>query len=327
MDPGASIWNYLVEERHKEIIEPVAARRSHHQYFTPHNLIEYFSQLTLGIVMTTGKTNGVTELEAIAAEAFAALDASHQIAPFSARFSGFNLDDAYRVAATIRRMREKRGEMPVGRKIGFTNRTIWAEYNVYEPIWGYVYNRTVHDLNDLDETFSLTGLAEPRIEPEIVFKLAAAPASGMDETALLACIDWVAHGFEIVQSIFPGWKFSAPDTVAAFGLHGALLIGARHPIATHAEAWSRTLSTFEIDLKRDGTVVDHGRARNVLGGPVSALRHLVDVLARDQINPQLAAGDIVTTGTLTRALPVVPGETWTTKLTGVALDGIRVRFV
>ena len=216
--------------------------------------------------------------------------------------------------------------MPVGRKIGFTNRTIWAEYNVYGPIWGYVYNRTVHNLAEIGDTFSLMGLAEPRIEPEIVFKLALAPAPGMDETALLACIDWVGHGFEIVQSIFPGWKFSAPDTVAAFGLHGALLIGPRHSIAAHAEDWSRTLSTFEIDLKRDGAVIDHGRATNVLGGPVSALRHLIDILARDQVNPPLAAGEIITTGTLTRALPVSAGETWTTKLTGVAFDGIRVRF-
>src|SRR5215469_14412045 len=276
--------------------------------------------------MITANANGVAELEAIAAEAFAALDTGHQIVPFSARLSGFNLDDAYRVAATIRQMREGRGEMVVGRKIGFTNRTIWAEYNVYEPIWGYVYNRTVHDLADLGETFSLRGLAEPRIEPEIVFKLAVAPAPGMDETALLACVDWVGHGFEIVQSIFPGWKFSAADTVAAFGLHGALLIGPRHSIATDAEDWSRTLSTFEIDLKRDGAVVDHGRATNVLGGPVSALRYLIDMLARDQVNPPLAAGEIITTGTLTRALPVSVGETWTTELTGVALDGISVRF-
>ena len=129
-----------------------------------------------------------------------------------------------------------------------------------------------------------------------------------------------------MQSIFPGWKFSAPDTVAAFGLHGALLIGPRHSIAAHSEEWSRTLSTFEIDLKRDGTVVDHGRATNVLDGPVSALRHLVDILVRDQVNPSLAAGEIVTTGTLTRALPVSAGETWTTELTGVGFDGICVRF-
>src|SRR5271166_6326894 len=273
--------------------------------------------------MTNGNTDALTELQAIAAEALACLHTCHQISPSSARLSAFDLDDAYRVTAAIRQMREMRGEMPVGRKIGFTNRTVWAEYG---PIWGYVYNRTVHNLAEIGDTFSLTGLAEPRIEPEIIFKLALAPAPGMDETALLACIDWVGHGFEIVQSIFPGWKFSAPDTVAAFGLHGALLIGARHSIAAHAEDWSRTLSTFEIDLKRDGTVVDHGRAMNLLGGPVSALRHLVDILALDQVNPPLAAGEIVTTGTLTRALPVSAGETWTTGLTGVALDGICVRF-
>ena len=63
--------------------------------------------------------------------------------------------------------------------------------------------------------FSLAGLAEPRIEPEIVFRLAAAPTPDMDERALLGCIDAVAHGFEVVQSIFPGWGFTAPDAVAA----------------------------------------------------------------------------------------------------------------
>ena len=132
-------------------------------------------------------------------------------------FLPLDLNDAYRVTAAIKQMRETRGEMPVGRKIGFTDRTIWAEYNVYEPIWGYVYNRTVHNLAEIGDTFSLAGLAEPRIEPEIVFRLALAPTPGMDETALLALIDWVGHGFEIVQSIFPGWKFSASDTVVAFG--------------------------------------------------------------------------------------------------------------
>ena len=273
--------------------------------------------------MTNGNTNRLTDIKAVASEALAALDTGGRIAPFSARLSTFDLDDAYRVTAEIRQMREMRGEMPVGRKIGFTNRTVWAEY---APIWGYVYDRTVHNLAEISDTFSLVGLAEPRIEPEIVFRLAVAPAPGMGEGALLESIDWVAHGFEVVQSIFPGWQFSAPDAVAAFGLHGALLIGSPHSIGTYAEEWSRTLSTFEIDLKRDGTVVDHGRATNVLGGPVSALRYLIDMLARDQVNPPLSAGEIVTTGTLTRALPVSGGETWTTELTGVALDGICVRF-
>jgi 2-keto-4-pentenoate hydratase len=73
-------------------------------------------------------------------------------------------------------------------------------------------------------------------------------------------------------------------------------------------------------------VQDRGHSANVLDGPLSALRHLVGLLARDGVNPPLAAGEIVTTGTLTRALPVKPDETWSTALYGVTLDGLSLRF-
>jgi 2-oxo-3-hexenedioate decarboxylase len=214
----------------------------------------------------------------------------------------------------------------VGRKIGFTNRTIWAEYNVHAPMWGYVYDRTVHDLPREGMDVSMRDLAEPRIEPEIVFGLAAAPAAGMDKQALLGCIDWVAHGFEIVQSIFPNWTFLPADTIAAYGLHGALLIGPRHSIASRTDDWALELATFEIDLFRNGALADHGRAANVLDGPLFALRHLVELLAADPLNPALAAGEVATTGTLTRAFPVAVGEVWTTELTGIPLEGARIRF-
>ena len=273
------------------------------------------------------KKNAPIDLQAVANEVFVTLGTGRQIEPFSSRIREFDLDDAYRVTAVVRKMREGRGELSVGRKIGFTNRTIWSEYNVYAPIWGYIFDRTVYHLSDIGDTFSIANLVQPRIEPEIVFRLAEAPAPDMDEKTVLASIDWVAHGFEIVQSIFPGWQFAAPDTVAAFGLHGALLIGPRHPVAGRTEHWSQALSTFEIDLKRNDTAVAHGCASDVLGGPVSALRHLVEVLSRDRINPPLTVGEIVTTGTLTRALPVAAGETWTTELIGIPLDNIRVRFV
>src|SRR5262244_4661762 len=138
------------------------------------------------------------------------------------RSAGLTLDESYRVLALLDRKRAAQGETRRGRKIGFTNRTIWAQYNVYAPIWGYVYDTTVHELGNI-ASLRLDGLAEPRIEPEIVFGLARPPSPDMDEGTLITCIDWVAHGFEIVQSIFPGWVFSAPDTVAGFGLHGALL--------------------------------------------------------------------------------------------------------
>jgi 2-oxo-3-hexenedioate decarboxylase len=265
------------------------------------------------------------DLSAIAEEIFTTLGTGRQIAPFTSRPSGLTLDDAYRITALLNQKREARGEKRLGRKIGFTNRTIWQQYNVHAPIWGYVYDSTVHNLESIT-ALPIAGLAEPRIEPEIVFGLAAVPSPDMDDTALLSCLDWVAHGFEIVQSPFPDWKFLAADTVAVNALHGALLIGPRHKIGTRGGEWRNVLSDFTIELCCDGRVVDNGHAANVLDGPLSALRHFVGLLAGDPVNHALAAGEIVTTGTLTRAMPVQPGEIWSTALSGIALDGVKLRF-
>src|SRR5829696_3042074 len=119
--------------------------------------------------MTIRSPETVANVQKVAAEAFELLDTGRQVAPFSSRLPRFDLDDAYHVTAAVRRMRESRSETPLGRKIGFTNRTIWDEYQIGAPMWGYIYDRTVHDLADVGTTVSLAGLAEPRIEPEIVF--------------------------------------------------------------------------------------------------------------------------------------------------------------
>jgi 2-keto-4-pentenoate hydratase len=264
-------------------------------------------------------------LDKIAAEAADALTNTRQIPPFSSRPDGLTIDDAYRVTPRVRKIYQARGSKVVGRKIGFTNRTIWDQYGVYQPIWGYVFDETAKHLAET-ETLALQPFSEPRIEPEIIFGLGSTPSAEMDELALSSCIAWVALGFEIVQSIFPGWKFTAADTVAANGVHGALLIGPSQPFAPRASEWLRTLSGFEIDLHCNGQLIDRGHAGNVLDGPLSALRHLVGLLAADPINPLLAAGEIISTGTLTKAMPVAAGEVWTATPTGIALDAIRVRF-
>jgi 2-oxo-3-hexenedioate decarboxylase len=172
----------------------------------------------------------------------------------------------------------------------------------------------------------LAPYTEPKIEPEIMFGFVAAPSPCMDDAALLRCIAWVAHGFEVVQSIFPDWKFSAADTVVANAMHAALLVGPRHDIGSRAGEWLDTLASFDIELYCDGQLMDRGHASNVLEGPLSAVRHLVELLSCDPDTLPLAAGEIVSSGTLTRALPVKAGETWTTKLKGIALEGISLRF-
>lgn len=261
---------------------------------------------------------------AIAEEAQAALDAGRQIPRFTARFPGFDVNAARPVTAALRAIREERGERPVGRKVGFTNRGIWDEYGVYAPIWGHMYDTTVREVS-AGETVVVSHLPEPRIEPEIVLGLGRDLAPGMDLDAIAAAIDWVAHGFEIVQSIYPGWSFAAADCIADGGLHGRLFVGPRHHLSRSEQtSLAKDLSALRVTLFRNGATVDSGTGANVLDGPIQALSHLVAVLADDPFNPPLAAGEMVTTGTMTRAFPVHPGERWLTKIEGYELPGISI---
>jgi 2-oxo-3-hexenedioate decarboxylase len=263
------------------------------------------------------------EDRAIADEVLAALRTGRQIAPLTRRHSDFTIADGYRIARMICDLRVAQGDRPVGRKIGFTNRDAWPKFKADAPMWGYLHASTLHDLMTASHA-SLERVAEPRIEPEIIFGLAEAPTPDMDDEALARCLAWVAHGFETVQSIYPGWDCLAADAVAGFGMHAALWIGPRHSIAARAGEWIRELTTCAAELFRNGASVDRGKGANVLGGPLKALRALVAVLAVDAHNPPLAAGEIVTTGSLTRAPPIAAGEVWTTAMTGIPLEGARL---
>ena len=265
------------------------------------------------------------DVERIAELILGAGDAGRSIAPITDDVSDFDLAAAYRVAAAIVRRRIARGERPVGWKIGFTNETIWDEYGVHAPIWGPMYNSTAAAN---DGTCEVGMLVEPRIEPEIAFRISSPPTAEMDESELLACVDAVAHGFEIVQSVFPSWRFKAADTVAAFALHGRYRHGPFVTIAPDQRAaWQAALADFAIVLFRDGAEIDRGVGRNVLGGgPLTALCHLVRGLAATPFELGLRAGDIVTTGTVTRAFPVKPGESWSTRIEGLALPGMTLKI-
>ena len=247
------------------------------------------------------------ELTDIAREVHSALGNAHAVEPFSARGQRPSQAEAYEVTAALRSLR---GARVVGRKIGFTNRNIWPLYNIAQPIWGDVTEVSLLD----GRPVSLSRYVEPRLEPEIVLGLGKSPTPDMDEAAMAACIEWVAPGFEVVQSIYPGWKFETADTIMAGGLHGGLLIGERSTATPEVLAG---LDKVKVSLSRNGEEVETGVGANALDGPVSALRHLIEVLAMDPHNPPLAAGEVVTTGTLTDAWHLHPGEAWSAKYSGV----------
>ena len=245
----------------------------------------------------------------------AARDGVSRLATISGDDPSFAMAEAYAVADELRRLRLGRGERTLGYKIGFTNRGIWARYGVFEPIWGPVWDTTVERCDDARATVSLAQFAAPRLEPEIMFGFARTPAAGQSRGELFDCIEWVAHGFEIVDTHFADWRFAAADTVADFALHGRLFVGPRVPVARFERARvAEELAAVEVVLMCDGRDVETGRADIVLDGPLHALRLWVDAMSAQPQRWPIVAGDIVTTGTITDAAPLRPGKRWQTRL-------------
>ena len=267
------------------------------------------------------------ELASIADRLIAAQDAATTLPPITAAMPDFSIADGYAVLAEIERRRRQQGWRTVGRKIGFTNRATWPRYGDYQPNWAHLWANTVQFAPDRKASMALHRFVEPRIEPEVVFKLNAPVPLTDDPIEVLAATEWIAPGFEIVQSHFPNWKFTAADTTAACALHGALVVGA--PVAVtdaNRAKLAAALPAFLLTLRRGEDVIDRGVGANVLDSPALALAHLARLLADQSQFPALAAGEIVTTGTLTDAWPVKPGEVWSSDYGALGLAGLTLRF-
>lgn len=269
-------------------------------------------------IMLNTRISQQTSEDALAAVILSAWDAGASLDP-SVVTPPASLEAGLARQEAVNTLRRARGEKPVGYKIGFTNRSIWPLYKVFHPIWAPVWNTTLTQLDATRAEIGLQHFAEPRLEPEIVLCLARTPqGSGAD--AIFEAIDWIAHGLEIVQSPYPGWKFSAAEAVAAQSLHGALMVGSRKPRSIVAR-W-QDLADLQLTLALDGQPIASGSGAQALGNPVLALAHLADELARQ--GQSLHAGDIITTGTLTDAQPLTPGQCWTTSIAGCGLDGLEL---
>ena len=242
--------------------------------------------------------------------------------------AAFDVAAAYRSQLAVRELRIARGERPRGFKIGFTNRGIWPRYKVYAPIWATVWDTTLSSCDGAGSV-RLGQACQPRLEPEAVFGLADTPVPGATLEQLFDCLDWVAPGFEIVQSHSASWQFRAADTVADGGLHAKLLVGAHVPVrdlATTAAELEDRLAACSVRLLKQGELVDEGRGANVLDGPLHALAYFLNELQHCPGAPALLAGDVVTTGTWTDAWPVAAGQTWSAEFSA-PLPSLRVEFV
>jgi 2-oxo-3-hexenedioate decarboxylase len=245
-------------------------------------------------------------------------------APPSAIDPAFDLNAAYAVEAELVRLRRAQGRRTVGRKVGFANKAAWRILKLETLVWTHMYDSTVHQAADNEASLSIAGRVAPRIEPEIVFKLARPLGPGADAATALAAVEWMALGFEINDCVFPDWKFTPPDFVAAFGFHVALVVGAA--LRAQPDSVLDALAAFTLTLSKNGALVETGAGKNALRSPALCLAELAAAISRRPGAEPLAAGELVSTGTLTTPQPVADGDVWRAEVSGLDLPALTLRF-
>ncbi len=268
------------------------------------------------------------DVDALTQELLSAYQSGQTVpVPLSAR-PGFDLNTAYEVEAALKRFREAAGHKSVGRKVGYANKAVWRLLKLETLVWGHMYEDTVHYASNNSAALNLPHARSLKIEPEIVLGLKRTiTTENLDAAAALEATDWLALGFEIIDCPFPGWQFQPSDFVASFGLHAALVVGEK--IAVRPESIAQLvedLPRFKVRMLKNGEFVEEGSGKNSLRSPALCLAELGTAVVKRFPAEPLAAGEIISTGTLTAGHLMEKGDLWTAEVTGLAVPSLTLRL-
>jgi len=201
---------------------------------------------------------------------------------------------------------EKFGSPSVGWKVGATNKAAQDGFGIDTPFYGPMAAAGVLENGAELKKTACVGACEP----EYAFKMARDyPANGEEinvETATSA-----VAGLNIAIEVI-GRTIGNPDFANGFGV--AMDFGGNVAFVVGPEVadWqSQDLANAAVDSIVDGEVVASGNGQPVMGDPINSLVWMAQTLV-DQ-GKAFKAGDWVSTGTCTPAIPAQGGTTYSAK--------------
>lgn len=228
--------------------------------------------------------------------------------PITPRFADAPLSIAYQIALAQVQEWEKNGDTVKGHKVGLASRAMQRQMGVDQPDFGHLTASMFHLEH---QPIPADTYIQPRIEPEIAFVLGR-PLTGPGVTVAeaAAAVDFVLPALEIVDSRIRNWEIGIFDTVADNASSGGVVLGSR----------PTTLSSIDLRLAGctlhvDGDLVATGAGGAVLGSPLNALVWLANTVG--PLGVTLEPGHVVLPGSMTKAVPISPGNTIVATIAGL----------
>ena len=210
----------------------------------------------------------------------------------------------------------------VGWKVGLTNPAAQARFGVTHPVAGAIFHGTLRARSGAE--FPAGFGIVPTVESDLLVRIAdeGVNEAGDDPVALLRHLDAVIPFIELPDLVHAGAvPWSGPLLVsinvgARFGVLGDAI-----PVQA-TPAFAAALASMTVTLADDRQELSRAPGSALLGHPLNALSWLVRDL-RSQ-GRRLRAGDHVSLGGFSPALPVQAGRVYTATYAGLAAQPVSV---
>jgi 2-keto-4-pentenoate hydratase len=221
-----------------------------------------------------------------------------QLAPLTETDGDFTLEHAYAIQNALRAELNRRGEHPIGWKLGATSPAGQTVMGVKEPACGflllaqYVSGAEV----SVGEAVSLC------VEAEVAFRMRTnLVGPGVTAETAMQAVEGAIPALELLDFIFSG-KPSAGDFIASSIIPRAVVLG-----STVTPLDGLDLAREAVVYENNGNVVGTYTTAEVMGNPLNALAWLANHLATRGM--ALKAGDIVMSGAISKMLRPKAGDT------------------
>ncbi len=239
-----------------------------------------------------------SQIEQASRELRAAWEQGTSLGPLEERYPGLSPDDAYAIQLDGVRHWTGQGRVPVGYKVGLTNRAGQEAFGIDEPALGHLFadmRLTSGDELDLGELY------QPKVEGELAFVLARDLAGPGDPQDVIGATLGVTAALEIMDTRYTDWRVKAPGLIADNCSGARFVLG------------SQLTSLVGLDTRhvgfvmlKNGQVAGTGAGANVMGDPLESMAWLANKLA--SLGRSLKAGHVVLSGASVPPVPVEAGD-------------------
>jgi len=220
------------------------------------------------------------------------------VTPLTEALPALAAAEAYEIQSDLERALTALGDRVVGWKVGFTNAAVQATFGVGEPAAGFMLASGVYGSGDGVPSARFVSVG---VEAEVAFLLKSdLVGPGVTAASALLAIEGALPALELVDFRFSG-KPRGSDMIADGVASNAIVLG--RPLTAVAGI---DLALEGVVFEQNGQMVATNTAAEVMGNPLHSLAWLANTLGR--MGRRLSAGDLVTTGSISKVLRAKAGD-------------------